>query len=608
VAEKAKGSFKLADEEAEDDRRPMDLGVAWRLLPFARPHARLMGVGLALMLVVTALGLSGPKLLGATVDAIAKKDGAAIARAAALLACIDLLLYLGRWAQGYTLTIVGQRVLFDLRTTLYARLEEQALAFFQRWPVGKLVTRVTGDVEALAELFSVGMVTILSDIVTVVGVAVVLFTIDAELALLGLSALPPLALLVGLLRRPIRSANRVVRRRVAEVAAFSHERVQGAKVVRAFGAEAEDLGRFQTINAAAQSAYDRRTHLDGVHNPGVVAITAFAIALVLWRGGEAALAGRISPGTLMEVIAYLHWLYAPIRDLAQKYTLLQQAAASSERIFELLDHAPEVQDPPDPLPLPAPPRGEVELREVSFSYAAPPGAPIPEGAARALDGVSLRVRPGETIAVVGATGAGKSTLGSLVLRLWDVNAGAVLVDGVDVRRVKQGDLRARVALVLQDVFLFAGTIQENIALGVADRAAVERAAKAVAAHDVIERLGGYGAVLGERAATLSQGERQLIAFARALVRDPAVLILDEATASIDPETEARLQAGVRALCAGRTAIVIAHRLATIQSADRIVVLHHGRVHEEGTHAELSARGGLYARLVELQRLETARAG
>lgn len=592
------GKAVAADDDA--DLRPVDLDVAWRLVPYARPHLRLVILGLALMLLVTALGLAGPKLLGATIDAISARDAAAVQRAASLLAAAFVGLYLMRSAQGLVLALLGQRILYDLRTALYAHLERQALAFFQRWPVGRLVTRVTSDVEALADLFSVGMITIVSDVVTIVGVSIVLFSIDVELALLGLSALPPLLAVLLLMRRPIRGANRTVRRKVAEIAAFTHERVQGARVVRAFAGEAEDQARFAEINRQAVDAYNRRTHLDALHNPGVYAITAFAVALVLWRGGEAALTGRITPGTLLEVIAYLNWLYMPIRDLAAKYTLLQQAAASSERLFELFDHAPQVQDPAVPVALPTPTRGEVELRDVSFSYTS---SSLEEGK-RALDHVSLRVAAGETVAVVGATGAGKSTLGSLILRLWDPQDGAVLVDGVDVRAVAQAELRARVALVLQDVFLFAGTIEENISLGApgVDRAAVERAARAVAAHEVIERLGGYDAVLGERAATISQGERQLIAFARALVRDPSVLILDEATASIDPETEARLQAGVRALCAGRTAIVIAHRLATIQSASRIVVLHQGKVHEQGTHPELLAHGGLYARLVELQRL------
>ena len=582
-----------ADDDA--DLRPIDLSVAWRLLPYLRPHLRLLAAGLAAMLAVTGLGLLGPLLLGRAVDAITARDPDGLWRATGLLGLVGLGLYLARWAQGWLLALLGQRVLYDLRVRLFSHLERQALAFFQRWPVGRLITRVTGDVEALAELFSVGMVTMLSDVVTILGVSVVVLVIDWRLALWGLSALPFLFALVLVMRRPIRAASRQVRRRVAELAAFTHERIQGARVVRACGAEDEDLGRFGAINASAVAAYEHRTFLDAVHNPGVYAISAVALGLVLWRGGDAALAGRITPGELIALLSYLNWLYMPIRDLASKYTLLQQAAASSERIFELLDHAPEVQDPPDPLPLPSPLRGELELREVSFSYAA-------AGGARALDRVTLRVRAGETLAVVGPTGSGKSTLASLVLRLWDPQEGQVLLDGVDLRRLAQRELRGRMALVLQDVFLFAGTIEENISLGApgATREAVERAARAVAAHEPIERLGGYGAPVGERGAGLSQGERQLISFARALVRDPAVLVLDEATASIDPETEARLQAGVRALTAGRTSLVIAHRLATVEAADRIVVLEQGRIVEEGTHRQLLGRGGLYSRWIALQ--------
>ena len=371
------------------------------------------------------------------------------------------------------------------------------------------------------------------------------------------------------------------------------------RVIRAFAAEDEDLGRFDEVNRRVLASYQRSIHLDGLFNPGVFGASSFAIAALLWVGGVDLHDHRIDAAKLFSFIAYVQWFYMPIRDIAEKYTLIQKAMASSERIVELLEVTDAV---PDPAPgaevaIPSPLRGDVALERVTFRYV--------EGAPLALDDVSLHVGPGETLAIVGATGAGKSTIANLVSRFWDPDTGVVRLDGIDVRTLKKRELRQRVALVLQDVFLFAGTIEENVALkpgplSPEERKRIEAAARAVAAHEVIERLGGYTAVVEERGATLSQGERQLISFARALAQSPSVLLLDEATASLDPETEARLQAGVRALTAGRTAIVIAHRLATVREATRIAVLHQGKVKELGSHDELVRQGGLYARLVELQ--------
>lgn len=591
-----KGTFEIAADD-EADLRPVDLSVLGKLLPYVKPYRSLLALALALVFVRTIAGLAGPKLQGWILDAIGAKDLPRAVTLAGVLIGVQALLFLVSWAQVFQLTKLGQSILFDLRHDLFQHVERCSPAFFQRWPVGRLVSRVANDVEALAELFSTGLVTIVGDVATVIGVTIVLFATDVRLAFVGLSALPLLIAIAWGFRTPVRRSHRENRRRLARLAAFLNERITGARVVRAFAAEKEDERRFEAVNEHVLAGYRRSIHLDGLFNPGIFAASSLAVAGLLWSGGIDVSAGRITAGELFAFLGYVQWLYAPIRDIAEKYTLIQKAMASSERIVELLGVADDVPDPADPVALPTPLRGEVALEDVTFSYV--------EGAPPALDHVSLGVAPGETLAIVGATGAGKSTIANLVARFWDPKTGVVRLDGIDVKKLRKRDLRRHVALVLQDVFLFAGTIEENIALlpsplAPADRARVEAAAKAVAAHEIIERLGGYGAVVEERGATLSQGERQLISFARALAQNPSVLLLDEATASLDPETEARLQAGVKALTKGRTAIVIAHRLATVREATRIAVLHKGKLRELGSHAELVKQDGLYARLVELQ--------
>lgn len=595
---KPEGEFEIAADD-EADVRPIDVRVPGKLLPYLRPYAGLVALGLFLVLGRTLAGLLGPRLMGQIIDGARAGDGSAALDTALLLIFVQTALFLLTWGQGLALTKLGQGVIFDLRLDLFRHVETRAASFFQRWPVGRLVSRVANDVEALAELFSTGLVTLVGDVCTIVGIAVVLVSLDTRLALVGLGSLPLIIALTAGFRLPVRKAHRETRRRMAKLAAFLNERITGARVVRAFAAEAEDEVRFRAVNEEVLAGYRHTVHLDGILNPGVYAASALATVGLIYLGGLDVSSGRITAGLLFAFMNYVQWLYQPIRDIAEKYTLIQKAMASSERIVELFgveDGVPEPA-PGTELALPRPLRGELELDDVTFGYV--PGAPP------ALQGVSLRVAPGETLAIVGATGAGKSTIANLVARFWDPRTGVVRLDGIDVRRLRKHELRTSVALVLQDVFLFAGTIEENVALkpgplSKEDRDRVEAAARAVAAHEVIERLGGYGAVVEERGATLSQGERQLISFARALAQDPKVLVLDEATASLDPETESRLQAGVKALTHGRTSIVIAHRLATVREATRIAVLHKGELRELGTHDELVRREGLYARLVELQ--------
>ncbi|MBI3724980.1 ABC transporter ATP-binding protein [bacterium] len=599
--EPGKEGFKIAADD-EADTRPVDLRVARMFLPYMRPYVGLAAFSLSLVLTRTSIGLLGPLFQGLAVGSAAAHEGQRVLLFAGGLVLVCVLLFFFGWAQSYQLTKLGQSVLFDIRRDLFRHVESRAPAFFQTWPVGRLISRVANDVEQIAELFSTGMAMIVGDVITIVGVLGVLLAWDTKLALAGLAALPLIVAIALAFRKPVRKAHRENRRRMAKLAAFLNERITGIRVVRAFAAEREDLGRFGAVNDEVFAGYRRSIHLDGLFNPGIFAASSLGTAGLLWIGGIDVSDGRVEPGKLFAFLMYVQWLYQPIRDLTEKYTLIQRAMASSERIVELLSIEDTVPDPrpADALALPArrtASRGmRIELDRVTFSYVS--------GAPPALEDVSLTVEPGETLAIVGATGAGKSTIANLVARFWDPEKGTVRLEGIDLRRLGKKTIRENVALVLQDVFLFAGTIEENIALRPVltreDRARVEAAARAVAAHEVIERLGGYGATVEERGATLSQGERQLISFARARAPDPSVLVLDEATASLDPETEARLQAGVRALTAGRTAIVIAHRLATVREATRIAVLHKGKLRELGHHDELVRAGGIYAKLVELQ--------
>ena len=522
-----------------------------------------------------------------------------LAAVAGLWAAVLALTFGLLWAQGYVLQRMGQRVLADVRRDVFAKLQVLDLAYFDRTPVGRLVVRVTTDIDSLNELFTAGIVSIVGDLLLLGGIAAVLFALDWRLALAAFSILPLLFALTVWFKSRARASFREVRLEVARLAGFLQEHVTGMPVVQLFGREARAFDEFQEINRAHRDANIRGIHYYAVYYPGVEILTALGLGLIIAVGGSRALGGALSVGALVAFLQYAQRFYQPLADLSEKYNVLQQAMASSERIFQLLDTPVAVRSPSGGH-APARVEGAIEFDRVGFAYLA--GEPV-------LHEVSFRVEPGEMVAVVGATGAGKSTLANLLLRFYDVDTGAVRLDGVDVRDWDHSALRRAIGLVLQDVFLFAGTVAENLRLGEAafEDERLRAAARDAEALDFVERLpGGLGAVVRERGAGLSVGQKQLLAFARALVFDPPVLVLDEATASVDTETERRIQKALERLLAGRTSLVIAHRLSTIQRADRILVLHRGRLVEQGSHRELLARGGLYRRLHELQSRDPAR--
>ncbi len=583
------------NEELESSTGTYDAALLRRLLWYLRPYRWYTAGAVLLLLGLSGLALVGPRLTEHALDvAIPRHDLGLLATLAAIYVVTLLLEFVVEYGGTLITAYVGQRVMFDLRMEIFTQLQRLSIGFFDRNPVGRLMTRVTSDVETLNELFSSGVVTLFGDVFTLLAIMGMMLAIDWRLALVTFSVIPLVWLTAALFRRRVREAFRDIRIRLARLNAYLQERLTGMRVLQLFGREEASARRFARLNREHLGAHLRSITVYAIFFPAVELLTAIAMALLLWYGGLRVLEGTLTVGILAAFIQYTRRFFQPLQDLSEKFNLLQSAMASSERVFALLDEPVTVQEPARPRVLARPVRGEVRFEGVWFRYS-PDGPWV-------LRDISFTASPGRTIALVGHTGAGKTTIVSLLLRFYDPERGRITVDGVDIRDLATAELRSLIGYVQQDLFLFTGDILHNLTLDApVTPEAARAAARRVGAHRFIERLpSGYAHHLGERGRSLSVGERQLLSFARALALDPRILVLDEATSSVDAEAEAQIQLAIAELMTGRTSIVVAHRLSTILHADEILVLHHGEIRERGTHRELLAEAGLYQRLYQLQ--------
>lgn len=587
--------------EEESLGRPYDAAIIRRLLRYLRPYRGSVVLALLLMAVAALVQLAGPTLTQIAIDrAIPAKD-LGLARTLALLFAGSLVIqFVVEYAQALLTARIGQQAMLDLRMELFSKLQRLDVTTYDRNPVGRLMTRVTSDVEALNELFTTGVVALLGDCLTLAAITVWMLWMDWRLALATLVILPGIAALAQKFRVRMREAYRDIRVRLARINSFLQEHLSGMRVIQLFGREAWTAERHGEVNRAHLRAQLVSISVFAWLFPVLEVLIAVALASVLVFGGHRVLMGSLTIGVLAAFFQLARRFFQPMQDLADKLNAVQAAVASSERVFRLLDEPESIQDPPHPERLSRPARGDVVFEDVWFRYPTREARGAEEG--WVLRGVSFEALAGQTVALVGHTGAGKTTILSLLLRYYDVEKGRITIDGVDIRALAQAELRELIGFVQQDIFLFTGDVRSNIALArPMSEEAVRAAARRVGADRFIARLPeGYAHRLGERGQSLSVGERQLLSFTRALAAEPTVLVLDEATSSVDAEAEAAIQEATAELMRGRTCIVVAHRLSTVQHADQILVLHHGVLRERGTHRDLLARGGLYEKLYHLQ--------
>ena len=571
-----------------------DARLMRRLIGYLRPYRKQVLFALLLLVVDAALETIPPLLTMLAIDryiAAGNAGGLAVVAGAYVL---TLAVKLGtEFVQALTLQRTGQRIMFDMRMQIFSHLQNLSPSFYDRNPVGRLITRVVTDVDVLNELFSSGLVSVFGDVFTLMGIIVAMLILDWRMALITLMVLPFIAVATGVFRLKARDSYRRVRIAIAKINAFLNEHITGMPVVQLYNREKKSATRFSAINEE-----HRLANMDSVlayswFYPVIELLSSIALGLIIWYGGGRMIQGAMELGALVAFIQYSERFFRPIADLSEKYNILQSAMASSERVFTLLDTRTEVTSPENPVRPPVAPSGDIEFRNVWFAYAKENWV---------LRDVSFQVRPGESVAIVGHTGAGKTTVTSLLMRFYDVQKGEILLDGQNIASLDLNYLRRTFAVVLQDVFLFSGTLESNIRLGSdISHERIVAAARDVNLMPFIDSLpDGLSHQVNERGTTLSVGQRQLLAFARALAHNPQVLILDEATSSVDTETELRIREAIDRLMQGRTSIVIAHRLSTIQKCDKILVMHKGRVREMGTHQELLAQRGLYYKLYQLQ--------